>query len=409
MARSPESLSGREIAEQALCRLLDRVEVKSDRQNRVIEHLPKVSLLYDDLQDLHEILKRAADEKCVELVYGRRENSHNIEKVVLLDPEPLYRMLGRRKPSDVATVARAALEAGLPNLTPELRGVIERVTAAWSEKRNLIRDLGPDDVEDVIGVFKAAARLLSRSRDDGMDRRTFSRRATGNSKFVENNIGRIADVVRMAVVIPDYLDASNMLEYFGVNRMPHPCLVAGPVTYKGNRLPAEPYIGIAPEMTAHLGVDSKPQWLLTVENLASFNRQVREAATGGVVIYTGGFPSNSALAAIIALARATDCRIYHWGDIDAGGIKIAYRIERALAITGRRLELHLMSPTLAVKHGSPVSPAAVFKDFVDDLSVVADLVRFMGSDEAHLLEQEELEPVIPLPASETAESNPNSN
>jgi hypothetical protein len=143
--------------------------------------------------------------------------------------------------------------------------------------------------------------------------------------------------------------------------------------------------------------------MITIENFASFNRQVREAADpDGIVVYTGGFPSDSTLDAILTLARATECPVVHWGDIDVGGIKIAYHIERALTKVGRRLELHLMTPEIAVRHGSPQSPTAVFRNFADDNSVVAALVAFMTSEAARSLEQEELDPVMPTVSSETA-------
>jgi Uncharacterized protein conserved in bacteria C-term(DUF2220)/Uncharacterized protein conserved in bacteria N-term (DUF3322) len=361
VARSPALLSGRQIAENVLGRLLDRVEARIDRQNRVTEPLPEISLLYDDREELHAILGHAEAERAVKLEFGRRENRHNIEKVVLLDPEPLYRLLGRRKPAEVAAAAGELLVARLSDLTPEFRDALDRVISAWSEKRNLVRDLRPDDIDTAVGVFKAASALLRRRRDDGMDMRTFSRRSTGSSKFVEGNIGKIADVLRMVAVLPEYFDAADVLAHYGIQKWPHACLLAGPVTYKEMRLPAEPYIGIAPEMSAHLGVSSRPGWLLTIENLASFNRQVREAAgPRGIVVYTGGFPSDSTLAAILALAGVTDCPIFHWGDIDGGGIRIAYRIERALADADRRLALHLMTPAIAIEHGSPEKPSAIF-------------------------------------------------
>jgi hypothetical protein len=195
-------------------------------------------------------------------------------------------------------------------------------------------------------------------RDDDMDMRTFSRRNTGDTKFVEGNTGKIADVLRMVAEVPEYLDAAEVLASYGIKKFPHACLLSGPVTYMGAPLPAEPYIGIAPEMAAHLGVLGTPRWMLLIENFASFNRQVREAADpDGIVVYTGGFPSDSTLDAILTLARATDCPILHWGDVDTGGIKIAYRIERALADivgskrTHRTLGLHLMSPDIAIRHG----------------------------------------------------------
>ncbi len=56
-----------------------------------------------------------------------------------------------------------------------------------------------------------------------------------------------------------------------------------------------------------------------------------------------------------------------------------------------------MNPSLAIKHGSPTKPSAVFRNFSDPVSPSAELVRFMASDEAHVLEQEEFDPVIPIP------------
>ncbi len=120
-----------------------------------------------------------------------------------------------------------------------------------------------------------------------------------------------------------------------------------------------------------------------------------------MVIYTGGFPSDSTLHAILTLARATECPVFHWGDIDAGGIKIAYHIERALTKVGRRLQLHLMTPEIAVRHGLPQSPTPVFRNFADSGSAVAGLAAFMASDAARTLEQEELDPVMPTVSSET--------
>lgn len=391
----PSTTSGRQIAETVLGRLLDRVETKPDRQNRVIERLPKVSLLYDEREELIGLLKRAEAGKAVELVYGRRELRDHIEQVVLLDPGPLYAILGRRVPFDVAAEAGAALSARLGALPLEISSALDKVVAGWAERRNVVRGLGPDDLDAAVGAFRAAAALFGRRQDDGMDIRTFSRRVTGNSKFVEGNMGRIADVLRMAETLPDYLDAEEVLAFHGIQKWSLACLVAGPVTYKGSRLPTEPYIGVAPEMTPLLGVDGRPDWMLTVENLASFNRQVREAAHGGIVVYTGGFPSDAVLSAIVGLARAGDFPVYHWGDIDAGGVKIAYRIEQALAREGRRLLLHMMEPALAAAHGSPAAPTGVFKDLSAQDSVVAEAVRYLASPEAHHLEQEELDPRVP--------------
>jgi hypothetical protein len=55
-----------------------------------------------------------------------------------------------------------------------------------------------------------------------------------------------------------------------------------------------------------------------------------------------------------------------------------------------------MTPGLAIQRGTAHGPVAVFKSFADEGSAVACLVAFMASAEAHTLEQEELDPVIPI-------------
>lgn len=390
--------SGLAIAEAVLGRLLDDSESNSERHRRIIRPVPKVSLLYDELGALRRTLLAAEAANAVELICGKHSERDHIVKVALRDPEPLYALLRREKPAVVAASAARILADRLAGLSPGLEATLARVTAAWAQRRNLLRDLGPSDVDKTVAVFRAAEGLIARRAGQGMDMRTFSRRYTGHSKIVENNVGRIADVLRMTVELPEYLDATEVLEAFGIQKFPHPCLVSGPVTYKGVRLPTEPFVGIAPEMAVHMGVADAPRWLLTIENLASFNRQVREAsAPNGIVIYTGGFPSDSTLATILELARQVDCPILHWGDIDAGGVKIAYRLEHALRGIDRELSLHLMVPEIALTLGQPVKPESIFKLPIDPSSCVYPLQVFLASDDAASLEQEELDPVVPMP------------
>jgi hypothetical protein len=402
MPRRAGPATGRKLAEEMLRRLLDKIEANPDRRNRVSEALPAKSHRADDRDELHGMLAEAEACGGVGLEWGRRENSHNIERVVLRDPDALYRMLGRKSQLDIAKDAYRHVSSRVPAI--ELRDAMKAVFEGWARRRNVVRDLGPDAPENAALAFQAAARLLAvrrgstGNRDAGMDLRTFSRRATGDSKFVESNKGKIADIVRMASAdVPGYLDAGEVLELHGVYSWPAPCLLAGPVTYEGVALPAAPYVGIAPEMAPRIGVAGTPKWVLTVENLASFNRQVREATDAdSIVLYTGGFPSSSTLDALLAITRATDCPILHWGDIDPGGVKIAYLIERALERAGKRLALHLMSPDLAARHGSPAPPVQVFRRPVAEESIVGELAAYLASPQACWLEQEELDPSCPL-------------
>jgi|AGTN01.1.fsa_nt_gi Uncharacterized protein conserved in bacteria C-term(DUF2220)./Uncharacterized protein conserved in bacteria N-term (DUF3322). len=383
---------GLDFADSLLNKLLNRVEDKPDRVQAVGERLPVKSWLSDDRDDLNARLRAAETAKAVTLEMGKNESRHLIERVVLADTAKLYQFLGRTPKGDAAAAAIADLRARLPDLPEAMAPLFDVLETNWRRGRALA-GLTPESLDLAERCLLAVAALAD-GRFDGQDLRTFSRRATGDSKFVEGNMGKIIDLLRMVADVPEELDAEEVLASHGIARYPQPCLLSGPVSYQGQSLPTKPYIGLAPEMISGLGIIGAPQWILTIENLASFNRQARERPGDGILLYTGGFPSDATLACLLALARSTDCPIYHWGDIDAGGIKIAYRIERALASVGRPLHLHLMDPDLARRHGQPVAAKAVFRIDVS-ASVIAGLAAFLGSMEAHLLEQEELDPALP--------------
>ena len=83
-------------------------------------------------------------------------------------------------------------------------------------------------------------------------------------------------------------------------------------------------------------------YLLTIENLASFQRHVREIEDDGIVIYSAGFPS-PALTHVLNWLDNTlpdSCPCFHWGDRDIGGIRIFSHVEKSLP--AHRVLPHLM-------------------------------------------------------------------
>ena len=65
-----------------------------------------------------------------------------------------------------------------------------------------------------------------------------------------------------------------------------------------------------------------------------------------ILLYTGGMPSPSwkRVYRLLLLTLPRDARVFHWGDIDAGGFRIADHLADCVNDAGRRLELHGMSP-----------------------------------------------------------------
>lgn len=93
------------------------------------------------------------------------------------------------------------------------------------------------------------------------------------------------------------------------------------------------------------------------------------------------------------MARAAaDAPLYHWGDIDAGGVRIAAHLEDAFNFP---ISLHEMSPTLALALGTPLQSRKGLERLAGRAGDIGELARWLGTDQAKALEQEELDPKAP--------------
>jgi len=156
-------------------------------------------------------------------------------------------------------------------------------------------------------------------------------------------------------LIQPSLDASEVLATFGIARMPQPLLLSGPLELDGMPLPITGYFGVPPEEGDRVGLAQPVIYMLTIENYASFIRHVREINSdrAGLVIYTGGFPARPVLKQIVRLAARVNAPVFHWGDMDAGGVRIFRHLEDALAPHQIPLTPHMMRSDLLADHGTP--------------------------------------------------------
>jgi Uncharacterized protein conserved in bacteria C-term(DUF2220) len=93
---------------------------------------------------------------------------------------------------------------------------------------------------------------------------------------------------------------------------------------------------------------------------------------------------------VIAETVPSGTPIFHWSDIDPDGTWIFHTIERAV---GRSIGPHLMSVEIAERSGHvpPKAPARCPPD-----SGVVALAAYLAQEGAKTLEQEELDPVLPV-------------
>jgi len=333
----------------------------------------------------------------VEVQRGRRDRGHLIERVRVRDPELLARHLGRPTAAAMAQRARDELLPIATSGEPWVAGLLDEMAGRWARGDAAYR-LTAAQAEATREFFTLLA-SMSRHEARGLDARTFSFRAANDTKAFDRHASRLAAVLGVRIGQPGAA-ADVVWAHIGLERYSHPVHLKGPVFVEGptGRLVdgnAKPFASVHPDMLPQLSVMKIPAAILTIENYASFNRQVREIDDGSLVIYTGGFPSAGMIDLLSKVLRAlpVDVPFLHWGDIDAGGLRIFRYLEENLP---RGPRPHLMTRELANSQGQPADPDASLAAIAKSESAVNELADWLafGSDARHL-EQEALEPRSP--------------
>ncbi|WLA63757.1 Wadjet anti-phage system protein JetD domain-containing protein [Bradyrhizobium diazoefficiens] len=378
-----------------LDRLLERSERNPDR-TRPASAAPEYDRLSTAQQvgRFHDQMAAAERFGAVEVQRGKRDRGHLIERVRVRDPELLARHLGR--PTALATAQRVR-EQLLPVAAagePWVATLLDEMTTRWARSEAAYR-LTAGQAE-AAKEFLTLLASISRHEARGLDSRTFSQKATNDTKAFDRHASRLAAVLGVRIGQPGAA-ADVVWAHIGLERFSHPIHLRGPVAVEGptGRLidgRAKPFASIHPEMLPQLAVLARPAAILTIENYASFNRQVREIEDGSLVVYTGGFPAAGVielLAKVLAVVP-DDVPFLHWGDVDAGGVRIFRYLEESLP---RGPRPHLMSEELAKQSGHPAdadpSLASIAKSD-SEIRALAEWLAF-GSDVRHM-EQEALDP-----------------
>lgn len=383
--------------------LLDRLESHSDA-TRLFAHVDYDGFGSIDHQDACvealQALERAGG---VALTKERRDGETRIGRVRLADPAPLYAYLGRKPALHTTAEALGPLRARVD--TPkDLQALLDEVQSAWSRNVgwSMLRPGQGGDLTQAVDLALALARRAS-GFPSVIDYRSFSRRAVGDSKSLERLSTSVVAILQRLfpeIVVDSDLDDAEVFASLGVERLPQPLLVSGNFSLNGTVLDGVPYFGIPPE-SAHLLTFAQPVgYLLTIENFTSFVRHAREIGDGkgGITLYTGGFPARTTLHSIVDIAQRAQAPIFHWGDIDPGGLHIFVHLERALRDRGLSLRPHLMSADILHRYGRPVDKISrrltVGKAQASAIELLWD--KMANSLNALELEQEALEPRSPV-------------
>ncbi|MGE0672766.1 MAG: type I restriction-modification system subunit M N-terminal domain-containing protein [Methylibium sp.] len=228
---------------------------------------------------------------------------------------------------------------------------LEDVLDCW-RRGVAARTTKPSDVSDWLDAIRVVEHCETLRGQDVPVRRA-SAKLFGDSKRIQG-LSALVDVLRQGSVSSPTRDEEEVLQELGLVRFPPTWMLsanAEVVCAAGSVQVLAPYVGLAPTAVRVFKGLEGTGCLLTVENLTTFHEaaQRRAERPGIAVLYTGGMPSPSwrRVYALLLQALPTSATVLHWGDVDAGGFRIAGHLAALCETAGRRLELHSMSGAAA--------------------------------------------------------------
>jgi hypothetical protein len=282
-------------------------------------------------------LRQLADVGIVRLHWQRWEENNWLEAVDLVADrtDESYALL-RRTPR---TVQHATLEQMLDQQRPVAswhQSFLDWARSQLSGGRSLA-PLRRDDVEwnaDFLRALQALAALGAPTLE-----RSFSVRVFGDSKrfaVLESAVLRVLRQHDPAAVAYGE-DSAALLRAHFLDRVPEYVPLAGPlrILSTGAALdlaPFQPSLALsAATIRAADGLECAADRLITVENSTSFSELSLRRPSSIAIIYTGGFASPTVIQLMRQLRRARpDLPIQHWGDLDAGGLRILAHLRREI-------------------------------------------------------------------------------
>lgn len=318
-----------------------RTQLPALTKNKLAEYRNLTSLQKKDT--FEETMKAARAEGAIELFWdNEREDSGFIYRINLLDAKKLALFLDRALVQDKVMEARRHLQQYL-----EKYPVLEEVLKRWMSLRKC-RKLGPESYLDWIDAIRTIENCIStKEQPISLPVREFSARLFKDSKRVEKLIGPI-DILLAGSTEAEVRQIGSVLQELGLFREEQPVLMAGNVLIRRDRVTAcldRPYVGLP--AASLQGLESMPTRVMTIENLTTFHSEARKRCDENVLlVYTAGMPSPGwrSMYARLLKSLPLSTPLYHWGDVDEGGFRIASILAQDAKEIGHILKPWKMHP-----------------------------------------------------------------
>lgn len=392
-------------AEGLLNLLLDRFETPRPRTRDITQPIDYTEVGGPAAQDeFHRVLQDAERAGAVALEQTRVGRfTGEFARVRLVDPVCLYKFLVREPAATNADNAHRTMLATIGDVLADQRfqEIEQEAINAWRSNKSFL-GLSISELATLATVLRLTYGIAHLSGPD-IDHRTFSRRTVKDSKALERVEGRVAQLLKRLDRSLIGEEPREILEASGVVRRAHLLQVKGPLRLCSDAVKIDgtgaAFIGLPWTLVQQTTLAHAVDYVITIENPTSFWRYSTEVGGDYLALLTDGFPARDVLSSMVHLVRtarrmAPDTPLYHWGDIDAGGLRIAAHLEDSF---GASVRLHQMEPELAVSLGSALQSRKGLEKLAMRSGDIGQLARWLSSEAGRMLEQEELDPTPPIP------------
>lgn len=292
-------------------------------------------------RDANEALRRLAEQGCLRLHWRRWEEGAWLDKVDLIAERAMdiYRILSRSP--------RNALQSALGELL-----AAQQATAQWQagfltwaqsqlEAGRSVAPLklsdDPADAQwnrDLLLSLDALARLPSATLE-----RKFSVQLFGDSKRFEELRGAVLKILYLHDPESGAYgeDGWALLRAHRLDRAPEHIFVAGAIALRiGDATidlaPLASSVGLSSQTLRDAEIaDCAATAVVTIENMTSFTEFIAANPVSILAVFTSGFASPTVISFLQTIRGSRpDLPFYHWGDLDAGGLRILAHLRKHL-------------------------------------------------------------------------------
>lgn len=294
-------------------------------------------------EEFEAVMDYGQAEGAIKILRPRHDPQGLIERIDLVDVAKLAMLLGEVPHATKVQSAREVLAIRVGEHT-----VLLDVLSCW-EKLKRVRGTGPDDAVH----WAAACDVITYCRSQlsqgviEIPVRDASARLFKDSKRIESLVPCL-DALLAANIEDDARPESEVLQELGLYREQQPVRLAGNILVRRERgsFPLDrPYCALPPSTVQ--GIESTPSQVLTIENQTTFHSWARQHCDSDVLcIYTAGMPSPAwrVMYGKLLAGLPVKTPVFHWGDVDEGGFRIAAVLSRCAAEVGHTLRPWKMRP-----------------------------------------------------------------